>query len=163
LFRLRDYAFDWIAWLFFASIPALIFWQSATSLAEQGAASGGPLDNAAFYPRVIASLMSVVVVVQVIRLVLGRVSHHSPFAREGGTVLALSFTAVFVIYLGALPYSGFHLATPPLCIGMMWAMGVRPVPAFIGGLVLWLGASFVFEGLLNVVLPVGIFNLTIFN
>lgn len=163
MFRLRDYAFDWIAWLFFASIPALIFWQSATSLAEQGAASGGPLDNAAFYPRVIASLMSFIVAVQGIRLVLGRVSHYSPFLREGGTPLALSFTAVFVIYLIVLPYSGFHLATPPLCIGMMWAMGVRPVPSLFLGLVLWLCASFVFEGLLNVVLPVGIFNLTIFN
>jgi len=161
--RFRDYAFDWVAWLFFASIPVLIFWQSATSLAEQGAASGGPLDNAAFYPRVIATLMSVVVAIQGARLILGRVSHRSPFTREGGTPLALAFSSVFVIYLIALPSWGFHLATPPLCIGMMWAMGVRPVPAFIGGLVLWFCASFVFEGLLNVVLPVGMFGLTIFN
>ena len=103
MFRLRDYGYDWIAWLIFASIPALIFWQSATSLAEQDAASGGPLENAALYPRVVAAIMSVIVVAQGARLVLGRVRQDSAFRAEKGTRLAVALTLLFVVYLLALP------------------------------------------------------------
>jgi putative tricarboxylic transport membrane protein len=161
--RFLRHGFDWIAWLFFAAIPAVIFWQSATSLAEQGAAGGGPLENAAFYPRVIATLMTIVVIVQGVRLLLGRVQQASPFEAAEGTRLALALTGLFVVYLVSLPYAGFHIATPVLLVCMTCAMGVRPVPAVLGSAALWLSASYVFEGFLNVVLPVGIFNLTLFG
>ncbi|MDF0599379.1 tripartite tricarboxylate transporter TctB family protein [Psychromarinibacter sp. C21-152] len=161
--RFRTHAFDWIAWFFFASVPVVIFWRSATSLAEQGAASGGPLDNAAFYPRVIAGLMGVAVAVHGIRLLLGRVQGQSAVEAEAGTRLGLALAALFVGYLVVLPYSGFHLATPVLLIVMTRALGLGLFRAVLGSLALWLAASFVFEGLLNVVLPVGLFNITVFN
>lgn len=161
--RLRDHAFDWIAWLLFAAVPLLIFWQSATSLSEQDAASGGPLENAALYPRIVATAMGIIVVIQLVRLILGRVQHHSGFSSQEGTRLALALTVLFIFYLLALPHAGFHIATPVLCIVMMWAFGAPAIYAVLGGTALWLGASYVFEGLLNVVLPVGIFDLVIFR
>jgi hypothetical protein len=162
--RFRRHGFDWIAWLLFATVPVVIFWQSATSLAAQGAASGGPLENAAFYPRMIATVMTVAVIVQGARLALGRVHHHvSPFEATEGTRLALAMTALFFTYLVLLPYVGFHLVTPIFLLCMVRALGVKLLPAVLGSVALWLGASFVFEGFLNVVLPVGAFNLTVFG
>ena len=163
MFRLRDYAFDWIACLFFASIPVVIFWQTATSLAEQDAASGGPLDNAAFYPRLIAALISVAVTIHGIRLLFGRVQDQSTFKAETGTRLGVFLTILFLVYLLVLPYAGFHIATPILLIMMTRALGLGLLSALAGSVVMWLGTSFVFEGLLNVVLPVGMFNITIFS
>ncbi len=161
--RLRAHAFDWMAWLLFASVPAVIFWQSATSLAEQGASEGGALENAALYPRVIATAMSVAVAVQGARLLLGRVQHLSPFEAEPGTRLALVLTAVFVGYLALLPYAGFHILTPVLLTVTMRAFGLTWLSAAVGSIALWLATSFVFEGMLNVVLPVGVFAISVFG
>ena len=161
--KIRDNAYDWLAWLLFAAVPVVIFWQSATSLAEQGAASGGPLENAALYPRVVATVMTAIVIIQALRLLLGRVATRSGFRMESGTPLAIALSVLFVAYLIALPYAGFHIVTPLLCISMIWVFGIPPVAAILGGAMLWIGASYIFEGLLNVVVPVGIFNLTLFR
>ncbi|TNB48847.1 hypothetical protein FF124_06920 [Martelella lutilitoris] len=161
--RFRAFAFDWIALAIVAAAPAAIFWQSATSLKRQGAAAGGPLENAAFYPRVIALLLSVVVAIHALRLLTGKVQTVSPFKASDGTRLALILSAVFVAYLLALPYLGFHILTPALMLVFLLAFGIGPLPAIIGAIGIWLVASFVFEGLLNVVLPVGIFNITLFS
>jgi putative tricarboxylic transport membrane protein len=161
--RLRDYAYDWIAWAMFAAIPVLIFWQSATSLTEQGVASGGPMQNAALFPRIIAFAMTLLVAVLGLRLVLGRVRRPSPLHAAEGTRLALAATALFFVYLIVLPRAGFHLATPVLGFLMFWLLGIRPLAALAGGTALSLVTAFVFEGLLNVVLPVGVFNIALFN
>ncbi|WP_319518478.1 tripartite tricarboxylate transporter TctB family protein [uncultured Martelella sp.] len=163
MFRIRPFAFDWIALAIIAAVPVAIFWQSATSLEQQGAASGGPLENAAFYPRVIAVLLAFIVAVHVARLGLGKVQTLSPLKASDGTRLALVLSAVFVAYLLVLPYAGFHIVTPVLLLVFLLAFGVRPVSAVPGAIGMWLVASFVFEGLLNVVLPVGVFNITLFS
>lgn len=160
--KFRDYAFDWVAWAFFASIPAVIFWDSATSLERQGVASGGPMQNAAFFPRIVASIMTVLVAWQAVRLLRGRVRQKSPFHKLDGTPLALIVTALFVVYLVLLPYAGFHIATPIMCVVFFMLLGLSPVPAAAGAVALWLSTAFVFEGALNVILPVGVFNIAIF-
>lgn len=162
MFQRDKYGFEWAAWLMFAAIPAFIFWQAATSLEEQGAASGGPLENAALYPQVIASLMTLVVIVQFLRILLRR-TNPPQAQQQPDTPRALAVTALFVLYLIALPSIGFHIVTPLLCAIMMRSLGLSWTRAFVGTLVLWLVCSFVFEGLLNVVLPVGMFNLTLFS
>lgn len=161
--KFRDYAFDWIAWLLFAAIPAVIFWQSATSLAEQGAASGGPMQNAALYPRILATAMTVLVMLQAVRLALGRVRQASPLQGTETTRLALLISGVFVLYLVALPYAGFHITTPPFCFAMFLLLGLRVPAALFGAVVLWVATAYVFEGLLNVILPVGVFEIALFN
>ena len=163
LLRIRPFAFDWIALAIIAMAPVAIFWQSATSLARQDAASGGPLENAAFYPRVIAALLAFVVVIHALRLGLGKVQTLSPLKASGGTRLALILSALFVAYLMVLPLAGFHIVTPILLLTFLCAFGVRPLVAILGAIGMWLTASFVFEGLLNVVLPVGAFNITLFS
>ncbi len=161
--RFRDQAFDWTVWALFAAVPAVIFWQSATSLEEQGAASGGAMENAAFYPRIVAAIMTALLAWHVVRLALARSRKASPFARGVGTRLALVAAGMFVGYLLALPYAGYHLATPILSALLFRILGMRPLPAVAGGLVLSFGLAFVFESLLNVILPVGIFDLALFS
>lgn len=161
--QFRKHLFDWIAWALFASVPALIFWQSATSLSEQGAAAGGPLENAAFYPRVIAALLGIAVAVHGVRLLFGRISSDIDPGQTSAGWLPYAISALFIIYLMVLPTVGFHILTPVLLLIMMSALGLPLRWAVPGGIAVWLGASYVFEGMLNVVLPVGIFNLSIFN
>ncbi len=160
---LRDYAFDWIAWAIFASIPVTIFWQASTSLVEQGGASGGPLQNAAYYPRLLAVIMSALVIIQAIRLLLGMVVQTSPLKGDVGTVRACIGTVIFFVYLLVLPIVGFHVATPVLCICLFLLLQMGIVQTIVATLVLWLATSLIFEGLLNVVLPVGMFNIALFN
>lgn len=161
--RFRENIFDWIAWLMFALIPVVIFWQSSTSLAEQDAASGGPLENAALYPRAIATLLTIIVVAQGVRLFFSRPQIQTAPASRPQTPMALALTLLFVVYLIVLPYAGFHVVTPVLLFVMTCALGLGPLSSLAGSIVLWLATSFVFEGLLNVVLPVGMFNLSIFH
>ena len=161
--RFHDAAFDWIAWAGFAAVPALIFWQCATSLEEQDVASGGPMENAAFYPRIVASVMVALLIWQAGRLVLGSTTKPSPFRAAAGTRLALATTALFVAYLVVLPYAGFHLATPVLCFLLFRLLGARTLAALVGGGVLSLTLAFVFEALLNVILPLGVFDIAVFN
>ncbi|MCJ8521106.1 hypothetical protein ABID21_004164 [Pseudorhizobium tarimense] len=162
MFRRDKYGFEWAAWVMFAAIPAFIFWQAATSLEEQGAASGGPLENAALYPLVIASLMILVVIVQFVRILFRRTNPPQE-EQQLDTPRALAVTVLFMLYLIGLPSIGFHILTPLLCAIMMRSLGLSWMRAVFGALVLWLVCSFVFEGLLNVVLPVGMFNLALFS
>lgn len=159
----RDHSYDWIAWGTFAAIPLVIFWQCATSLADQDAASGGPMENAALYPRILAVVMTVLVIIQAGRLCFGAVVQLSPLKASAETIRACCATGLFVAYLVCLPVIGFHIATPVLCLAMFLLLRTGLVAAVSGAILLWLATSFIFEGLLNVVLPVGIFNIALFN
>ncbi|MEF2074623.1 tripartite tricarboxylate transporter TctB family protein [Consotaella aegiceratis] len=161
--KFRDYAYDWIAWAIYAAVTATVFWQCATSLTDQGVAGGGAMQNAAFFPRVVAAIMAFLLVVSAMRLLAGRIRVTSPFAVADGTRLAVIAAILFVAYLLVLPYAGFHLATPLLCFVLFALLGIRLVPAFVGGVVLSLAIAFIFEALLNVILPVGVFNIALFN
>ena len=161
--RFRDYAFDWIAWIVFAAVPATIFWQSATALDAEGVASGGPMENAAFYPRIVASVMCGLLAWHAIQLGLARVRDRTPLRGAVATRLALLATALFVVYLIVLPYAGFHLATPLLCFLLFRMLRIGLIAAMAGGLGLSVALAFVFEAMLNVVLPVGVFNIALFN
>lgn len=161
--RIRDFAFDWIAWALLAAVPVIIFWKSATSLVEQGVASGGPMQNAAIFPQGVAAVMGGLLVLNALRIALARVSQPSPLTASEGTPKAFVATALFVVYLVLLPIGGFHLATPVLAAVLFRLFGIGLPWAAAGGVVLSLSTAFVFEGLLNVVLPVGIFEIAIFS
>src|SRR6056297_543358 len=52
--------------LFLAVLCGLVFFEAATTLTEQGYASGTPISNAALYPRLLAGLLLVLLAMQVV-------------------------------------------------------------------------------------------------
>lgn len=58
---------------------------------------------------------------------------------------------------------GFHLATPALGVLLFGLFGLHPVKVPAGGIGLSVAVAFVFEGLLNVVLPVGVWQIALFR
>ena len=153
---------EWLVVLFFSVLIAIVFYEIATSMTEQGIASGGPYDNAAAYPRAIAIFIGALVALQVV---------VNLFSNSNGSSLALSGEArfraggllvVFAIYLGCLDWLGYHLTTTPMAIAVMWLCGGRNLGKL---LLIALGMAFAlalaFEKILNVVLPGGFFGLNI--
>ena len=153
---------EWVAVAFFAALAALVFQQIATSMAEQGIASGGPYDNAASYPRNIAILVIGLLGVQLIQLMLAR--SDGQVETETGTrpQQAIKLLVVFAVYLACLDWLGYHLSTAPMAAAVMWLCGARSAGRILA---VALGMAFVmafaFEKILNVVLPGGIFGLNI--
>jgi putative tricarboxylic transport membrane protein len=161
--RIWTQTYDWIVWALFLAVPLLIFWQSATSLADQGVANGGPMENAAQFPRLIAWLLLGLSVLNGLRLALGRVSERSAFDPTPTTRLALATSGAFLVYLLTLPYLGYHLSTPILIAALLILFGLPTFVSVLGGVVMSLTVAAMFEGLLNVVLPVGLFQITVFG
>ncbi|MXY32803.1 MAG: tripartite tricarboxylate transporter TctB family protein [Boseongicola sp. SB0664_bin_43] len=153
---------EWVAIAFFAALGALVFQQVATSMAEQGIASGGPYDNAASYPRNIAILMLALLAVQLVRDLLFKSDQPIETASLPAVRRAVGLLAVFAIYLVCLDWLGYHLSTTPMAMAVMWLCGARNLPNIVS---IALGMAFVmafaFEKVLNVVLPGGIFGLNI--
>lgn len=160
---LRKYAYDWAAWLFFAALPLLVFQQNAGPLAEQGAASGGPMANAAIYPAIIAWVMIGLAAVNLLRILGGRLAQGSAPEPTPTTRLALWATLLVLVYLLALPWLGYYLSTPLMLAIFFVLLGLRLPLAVAGALAMTLVVAAVFEGLLNVVLPLGIFKFTLFG
>lgn len=161
--HIRGYAFDWIVWALFLVLPLVILWQSATSLEEQGVASGGPMVNAALFPRMIAWLLLGLAVINGGRIAFGMIGKPSPAEATPTTRLALIATATFIVYLIALPVAGYHLATPILIAVLLKTLGLPFFVSLIGGVGMSLFVAAVFEGALNVVLPVGLFRISVFG
>lgn len=161
--RTHLYGYDWIVWSLFLALPLVIFWQTATSLEEQGVASGGPMQNSALFPRMIAWLLLGLTAINGFRLLAGRVAQPSFFEPTQTTRLALIVTAYFIVYLLGLPYLGYHILTPILMTILLRLFGLMRRLSIFGGFTLSLAVAAVFQGLLNVGLPVGIFKISIFG
>ncbi len=151
---------EWLVILFFSVIIAIVFYEIATSMTEQGIASGGPYDNAAAYPRAVAIVIGIL-------LVLVLVMGQEP-AGEGDalTVRDLRRPAllllIFAAYLFLLGTLGYHLATTPMLIAVMFLGGARSLVEIIGVSVgVAFGLAWFFEAFLKIVLPGGIFSLNI--
>ncbi|SEK11106.1 Tripartite tricarboxylate transporter TctB family protein [Marinovum algicola] len=148
---------------FLFAVIVTVFWQIETTFKEQGIASGGPYDNAAAYPRTIAILIGALLVVQLVTELLRR-GDRAPAKdiarsdlRRAGLMLA-----VFAVYLGGLTTVGYHLATAPLIFAIMWICGMRNVLKLaLAAIGIATGFAFLFEVFLNVVLPLGIWDIFI--
>ena len=69
---------------------------------------------------------------------------------------------VFAVYLMVLTTVGYHLATAPLIFAIMWICGMRSTLKMMASSVaIATGFAFIFEVFLNVVLPLGIWNIFI--
>lgn len=148
---------------FFLIIIAIVFYQIATSMAEQGIASGSPYDNAAAYPRALAIIIGGLLLLQTVISLLTKIrkeEHQSTQIRDLYRPAAL--LAIFGVYLGVLGWFGYHLTTTPMLIAIMWIAGVRQIKIL---LLVGLGISFLFaflfEVFLKIVLPGGVYSLNI--
>lgn len=171
----RDKAMVWGHWLVLGAmfgVVALVFQQIATSLTDQGAASGDALMNAALFPRWIAFAIGGLGLIVAAQMLLRGApaggndapANEADAPPEPPARLRLQEAAIIVltlIYLVILEPVGFHIATFLVFGAMFLVLDARPVwKALAASAVLTLVSSFVFEGLLKVVLPVGFANLT---
>ncbi|WP_170763273.1 tripartite tricarboxylate transporter TctB family protein [Ruegeria lacuscaerulensis] len=148
---------------FLLVVIVTIFRQIETDLKEQGIASGGPYDNAATYPRIVASFMGILLLVQLVTELVrkGDTSDASEVElsdlRRAGMLIV-----VFAVYLMSLTTLGYHLATTPMIFAIMWICGMRQyLNMAIASLGIATVFAFFFEVFLNVVLPLGIWNIFI--
>ena len=161
----------------FLGVGVYVFYETATRFVAAGAARGGALTNAAFYPRILAGLM--------LTLTLCNMAKHSYLIlkekrtekkttdSEGSTassdapkvknlLLAFGCLAWFWLYICFLETLGYLIATPIMLLGLFAAMGVRkPLVniAYTAGAVI--SMYIFFQEILDVVLPVGLLALWI--
>lgn len=151
--------------VFFIAVVAVVFYLAATSLVEQGAASGTPIKNAALYPRLVASLLLILALLQ-LALTLRRESGAEPSTYAHTTshtlVQILGAVTAFLIYLFLLPIVGYHVSTPLLVAVLLVLFRTRhPVQIVAFSLSLSMGCALLFEGVFNITIPRGIFGLAI--
>lgn len=151
--------------LFFLALAGLVFYETGTSFVEQGAASGGAMFNAALYPEILGWVL---IVFSAVRLVdIGRATIRArrlPKAPEADGPVdlrkALMWTGLVVVYLICLKPLGYHLTTPVFMFACFFLLGTRNLILAAGLAILAsLTMSFMFEYLLNVILPVGMFGI----
>ncbi len=149
----------------FLTVPCgLVFYEAATTLTEQGYASGTPISNAALYPRLLAGLLLALLALQVVSDVRsGPEAAGSEPAAAPDRPGQLLFAALgMVAYVLLLPVLGFLLATPIFVLAMLLALGDRdPVTLSALPLGLTLGCLAVFQGLFSVNLPRGLLGIAV--
>ena len=163
-----------IAPVFFLAVAAIVFWQTNTDLVEKDIASGSMQYNAAFVPEVLATVLVILAVFQIVQIIRNsgpnsvsidaqdEASGEAPTERGLAvrSVVALVFIALYILALRPL---GYHIATPMLLASLFALLNVRN-PFLLLGLSIGLSfvSAYVFGGLLNVVLPAGVFEIAPF-
>lgn len=155
---------SWLITLFLVIVIAIVFQQISTSMTEQGIASGGPYNNGAAYPRsiaiAIAALLLIEFILNMLRTKLKPDTHTEIRLKdlERPALLLL----LFAIYVSVLTMVGYHLVTAPMVFGMMWICGAREkIKLAVASLIIAFASAYIFEKILNVVLPGGVFGLNI--
>lgn len=150
-----------------ALLGAVILYQTYTTFAEAGAASGDALSNSALFPRWIAWGLIGTAVVITLQTLFGtrpeddlppvESSAEAPEPRpdRGMKRRALACFITIAVYFAALPWIGFYLSTSVLMIILFALLGARPIEAVALGIVVTVLTVLAFEQGLNVVFPVG--------
>lgn len=156
---------EWLAVALFLAVIGLVYQQAATSMAEQGIASGGPYDNAAAYPKTIAAVLALLTAIQALLQILR--ARRAQAASEDAVPLGqlarpASLVLIFAAYLAALGIVGYHIATPIMLAALMLLCGIRrPLATVAPAVLISLGFSYIFEAWLKIVLPGGLLHLNI--
>ena len=152
-----------VSLMFFVAVIITALWQIETNFKDQGIASGGPYDNAASFPRAVLFIMGVLMTTQaIIDFRRADNSKKVSVAKRSGLMRAVLMLITFTIYLSVLNVIGYHLATSPMIFSVMWICGMRNyIILFFAPVVIATLFAFVFEVLLNVVLPLGIWSIFI--
>lgn len=150
--------------VFMAALCGLVFYEAATTLTEQGFASGTPISNAALYPRLLAGLLLFLLALQIISdlRTSGPTASAEGAAAPGGVRLTIITALAIVAYVVLLPVLGFILATPVLVLGLLLLLGDRqPATLIAVPLAITAGCMGVFQGLFNVNLPRGLLGIAL--
>ncbi len=158
--------------LLFLGVAAYVFYETATRFAAAGAAKGGALTNAAFYPRLLAGLMLVLALCNIAKQAFLSYKEHRPGSGSTGpddtsdsrekpelrnVMLGFGCLAWFWGYICILEFLGYLIATPIMLAGILAALGVRKPWANLayaaGGT---MGMYLFFQEMLDVVLPIGL-------
>ena len=158
--------------LIFVVIATYVFYETATRFVDAGAAKGGALTNAAFYPRILAGVMLVLALCNITKhgyliwkenQASEKTSSSEDTERPKDTpklknlILAFACLTWFWLYICFLEALGYLIATPIMLLGLFAAMGVRkPLVnlAYTAGAVI--SMYIFFQEILDVVLPVGL-------
>ena len=162
--RLNRYYAEWLSLVFFLALVAVVFQQINTDLTKQGIASGGPLQNAAFYPRGVAILIIGIVFVRVVQLTLEIKQNTAelPFKSLHQLVLPAKLIFLFGLYLYLLGVLGYHLTTAPFLFLVTYISGDRKIfYNILASISVALLIAFLFEKFLRLVLPGGVYSINI--
>ncbi len=162
--KLNRYYAEWLSLGFFLALVAVVFQQINTDLTQQGIASGGPLQNAAFYPRAVAILIIGIVCIRVVQLVLEikQTTAELPFKSLRQLILPAKLVFLFGVYLYLLGVLGYHLTTTPFLFLVTYISGDRKTLyniLFSASVALLI--AYLFENFLRLVLPGGVFSINI--
>ncbi len=138
----------------------MVFYDISTSMTEQGIAKGDAYQNAAAYPATLSILILICV---------GLLIFQNIFFKNASEKSDLFFSSKhvkllcsFCFYLALLDTIGYHLLTPMLLFVTSLIYGEKNrFTTLIYSIVVSLIVAFIFEELLNVVLPVGIFEIAL--
>ena len=138
----------------------LVFYDVNTSMVEQGIAKGDAYQNAAAYPIVLSIILILCISLVISRnLILRRNIEKTNLIFD---LKHIQLFIIFCIYLIFLDMVGYHLLTPILLFITSFIYGERNwFITIIYSIIISLLIALIFEELLNVVLPVGVFEIAL--
>ena len=161
--------------LLFLILAGYVFFETATRFVSAGAATGGALTNAAFYPRILAGLMLGLALCNIAKHIYlawkehrvaqettapDRVKTSKNKPETKNLLLAFGCLLWFWLYICFLETLGYLIATPIMLVGILAALGVRKP---LSNLVYTAGGTIAmylfFQEMLDVILPVGLLGI----
>ena len=137
----------------------LVFYDVNTSMVEQGIAKGDAYQNAAAYPIVLSIILILCISLVIFRNLILRNIEKTNLIFD---LKHIQLFIIFCIYLIFLDMVGYHLLTPILLFITSFIYGERNwFITIIYSIIISLLIALIFEELLNVVLPVGVFEIAL--
>lgn len=144
----------------FMAIGILILYYTGTEFAEAGFAAGDALQNAALFPNLIAYALIALSLLNILMLLLGRVSQsledgELPVPEAHLRLRVIGILVVVALYLMVVKSVGYDLSTPVMMFAMFAILGAGLIEAALLGIGISILLSVIFEQGLNVIFPVG--------
>ena len=137
----------------------LVFYDVNTSMVEQGIAKGDAYQNAAAYPIVLSIILILCISLVIFKNLIFRNIEKTNLIFD---LKHIQLFIIFCIYLIFLDMIGYHLLTPILLFITSFIYGERNwFITIIYSIIISLLIALIFEELLNVVLPVGVFEIAL--
>ena len=163
---------------FKSRIPELVFlgiiiaiigatlYETRVVLVAKRAASGDAFSNSAFFPELIAGLMALCALTIAIQSYLRPPDPQTELDADEQKDFPLQklglFLGIVIFYIATFRWFGYYLSTTLTVAAMLALLGARSILAYaVFPVSVALIIGFAFEVLFNVVLPLGLFGLTL--